>query len=204
MEEKKQEQEQEQEQERKRQEQERQEQEQIKSPVFIKNIFIDEIQTVSNVSKMWNINEFYLERKSTSTLFMEIEKLPTIINSIKDIPKKTNILCWYCDSKFDTIPIYIPKNLQFVDYNDLYLHVTGCFCSFNCAQAFIELSKQTLEQKLNKSSMLKILYKIYTGEEIVSIKPTIHKYNQHKYGGNINTAEFKKSFKRIKFLKQRN
>jgi len=45
--------------------------------------------------------------------------------------KKTDTYCWWCCHNFDTVPIGLPEKYV----NDTY-HLYGCFCSFNCAQAY--------------------------------------------------------------------
>lgn len=47
-------------------------------------------------------------------------------------PQKVDINCWWCKSKFDTIPCAIPESKNKCEYQ-----VYGCFCSFNCCLAYI-------------------------------------------------------------------
>jgi hypothetical protein len=43
----------------------------------------------------------------------------------------TTTCCWWCCHQFDSIPIGLPEKY----INDTF-HLYGCFCSFNCAQAY--------------------------------------------------------------------
>src|SRR5271154_3974101 len=44
---------------------------------------------------------------------------------------KTNNKCWWDANKFTNLPCFLPE----LFHNNVY-HVTGCFCSFNCALAY--------------------------------------------------------------------
>jgi hypothetical protein len=58
-------------------------------------------------------------------------KIHNINNNKIEWMKKTDTNCWWCCHKFDTIPIGLPEKY----INDTF-HLYGCFCSFNCAQAY--------------------------------------------------------------------
>ena len=58
-------------------------------------------------------------------------KIHNINNNKIEWSKTTDTCCWWCCHKFDTIPIGLPE--KFI--NDTF-HLYGCFCSFNCAQAY--------------------------------------------------------------------
>lgn len=52
---------------------------------------------------------------------------------ITEWKNKTNLLCWWCCHKFDTLPCFIPTN-----YNERQsrFKITGNFCSWNCAKSY--------------------------------------------------------------------
>lgn len=58
-------------------------------------------------------------------------KIHNINNNKIEWVKKTDTYCWWCCHNFDTIPIGLPEKY----INDIF-HLYGCFCSFNCAQAY--------------------------------------------------------------------
>lgn len=51
----------------------------------------------------------------------------------KELPKKTDILCWWCCHPFDTIPRFIPTKHDTIRRR---YKVTGTFCGWSCAKAF--------------------------------------------------------------------
>lgn len=77
--------------------------------------------------------------------------------------EKTDINCWWCCHKFNTIPIGLP-----VEYNLKIkkFRVTGIFCSFACSLAFAE---QNYKKKYSRiKSLVILLYKKLTGGIILS------------------------------------
>ena len=79
-------------------------------------------------------NNIYCNKKKSDSKI----KLTTLMrefanaNRRKEMPKHTNILCWWCCHSFETPPISIPKF-----YIDDTFYVFGCFCNFSCAAAYI-------------------------------------------------------------------
>ena len=58
-------------------------------------------------------------------------KIHNINNNKIEWMTTTNTSCWWCCHQFDSIPIGLPEKY----INDTF-HLYGCFCSFNCAQAY--------------------------------------------------------------------
>ena len=58
-------------------------------------------------------------------------KIHNINNNKIEWVKTTDTCCWWCCHKFDSVPIGLPEKY----INDTF-HLYGCFCSFNCAQAY--------------------------------------------------------------------
>lgn len=99
--------------------------------------------------------------------------------------KETDILCWWCTHSFTNVPCSIPFSYTL----DFKFEVFGCFCSFNCALAYI-LDKN-IEKKSEKISLLHMLYrKIFKQDEI--IEPAPPKEILQEYGGTLNIEEFRK------------
>jgi hypothetical protein len=79
-------------------------------------------------------------------------KLYNIINdNVIEWTKHTNINCWWCCHKFDTVPIGLPEKY----INDAF-HLYGCFCSFNCAQAYnLQMNDQKIWERYSLLNFLK-------------------------------------------------
>ena len=58
-------------------------------------------------------------------------KIHNIDNNKIEWGKQTDTNCWWCCHKFENIPVGLPEKY----INDTF-HLYGCFCSFNCAQAY--------------------------------------------------------------------
>lgn len=99
-------------------------------------------------------------------------------------PRKTHVRCWWCTHTFTTTPCSIPFK-----YEDETFKVYGCFCSFNCALAYIINNIE--DRKWEKTELLHLLYKEIHGK-YERIKPAFKKEVLIDYGGKLNISEFRK------------
>jgi len=140
-----------------------------------KNEIIEDLQN--------KINEL---NNNTQSNTRKIKKMNT--NCIKSIdgkiyPQKTNISCWWCTEKFDTVPIGLPTNYS----NDTF-SVLGVFCSFNCAAAWN--AKESKYSIWDRYSLLhKLKYKIMGCNNKINIAPA--KETLKKFGGYLSINEFR-------------
>jgi hypothetical protein len=104
------------------------------------------------------------------------------INNISD--KKS--ACFWCTFEFDNPQIYIPK--YFI--KDSY-HVYGCFCSPECATAFLMEENIDSSIKFERYHLLNNIYsKIYNFKK--NIKPAANPYYMlEKYYGNLTIQEYR-------------
>lgn len=107
-------------------------------------------------------------------------------NNIRD--KKS--ACFWCTYEFDNPPVYIPKHLMKGTY-----HVYGCFCSPECATAY--LMKETLDTstKFERYHLINYIYgKIYGYQKNVKPAPNPY-YMLDKYYGNLSIQDYRALFK---------
>ena len=111
----------------------------------------------------------------------------TKLISVKDgkqiIANKTSIACWWCTHNFDTHPYFVPEKCIDGKY-----HVLGCFCSYQCAGAFI-FDRFKDYKVWERYSLLKKLYNIENKEPILA--PS--RYIFTKFGGEITIEEYRKN-----------
>ena len=130
-------------------------------------------------------------------------------NSTKDILKKLNHLktsfhrsdvfqaigaaprrscCFWDTCEFDTPPIYLPKSIS---NNGGYV-VYACFCSPECALAYLMNERIDTSVKFERCQMLNAMH----GKINVSIKPAPNpQYILSKFYGNLSIQEYRKLFK---------
>lgn len=94
--------------------------------------------------------------------------------------------CFWDTHKFDNPPVYIPKY-----YMDDTYHVYGCFCSPECAVAYLMQENLDSSVKFERYQLLNNIYsKIY--EYNKNIKPAPNPYYLlDKYYGNMNIQEYR-------------
>ena len=106
--------------------------------------------------------------------------------------KNTNLHCWNCSLQFANIPVFIPDSITEGKNGNEYERY-GCFCSFNCAQKFIN---ETMEhqQKDDKTRMLRTLYKDFTGKIVEIIIPSPSRTIMDRFcgEGGISPDDYKK------------
>ena len=104
------------------------------------------------------------------------------INNICD--KKS--ACFWCTYEFDNPPVYIPKHY----IKDSY-HVYGCFCSPECATAYLMEECIDNSSKFERYHLINHIYtKIYDYKK--NIKPAPNPYYMlEKYYGNLSIQEYR-------------
>jgi len=103
--------------------------------------------------------------------------------------------CFWCTYSFDNLPIYIPK----YEIDNVY-HSYGCFCSPECATAYLFKEDIDSSKKFERYSLLNNIYcKIYNYN--VNIKPAPNPYyTLNKYFGNLTIQEYRKLLKNERVL----
>lgn len=126
-------------------------------------------------------------------------------NEIKDIWRKLKILqhnlhvnnisdkksaCFWCTCDFDNPPIYIPKHYIKNTY-----HVYGCFCSPECATAFLMEENVDSSTRFERYHLLNHIYsKIYDYKK--NIKPAPNPYYMlDKFYGNLSIQDYRSLLK---------
>jgi hypothetical protein len=104
------------------------------------------------------------------------------LNNISD--KKS--ACFWCTYEFDNPAIYIPKHY----IKDSY-HVYGCFCSPECATAYLMEENIDSSTKFERYYLINHIYsKIYQYSKNIKPAPNPH-YMLDKYYGNLTIQEYR-------------
>ena len=104
------------------------------------------------------------------------------INNVSD--KKS--ACFWCTFEFDNPQVYIPKHYIKNSY-----HVYGCFCSPECATAYLMEENIDSSTKFERYHLINHIYsKIYNFKK--NIKPAANPYYMlEKYYGNLTIQEYR-------------
>ena len=104
------------------------------------------------------------------------------VNNLSD--KKS--ACFWCSYDFDNNPIYIPKHAVKETY-----HVYGCFCSPECATAYLMDENLDSSTKFERYYLLNHLYtKIYNYTKNIKPAPNPH-YMLDKFYGNLTIQQYR-------------
>ena len=167
------------------------------------NLCYDVISSEKNLNDFINppakLSEYEVDNDNSTDFDVEITKNKE--NDIKEIWKKLKVLehnlhvnnignkksaCFWDTCEFDNPPVYIPKHFM----NDTY-HVYGCFCSPECAVAYLMVENIDSSIKFERYQLMNHIYsKIYNYTK--NIKPAPNPYYMlEKYYGNLTTQEYR-------------
>ena len=144
--------------------------------------------TLDNQTSSSESDEDTLKNHEMKDIWKKLKQLEHNLhhNNIRD--KKS--ACFWCTYEFDNPPVYIPKHLMKGTY-----HVYGCFCSPECATAY--LMKETLDTstKFERYHLINYIYgKIYGYQKNVKPAPNPY-YMLDKYYGNLSIQSYRALFK---------
>ena len=155
------------------------------SPQQIHHAYFTDTNIVSNnVCMSTPIDNNFIPQTDQKEVWKKLKQLEYCLHTNNVNDKKS--ACFWCTYEFDNPAVYIPK----YHMKDTY-HVYGCFCSPECAVAY--LTKENIDSsiKFERYHFLNHIYgKIYDYKK--SIKPAPDPYYMlDKYYGNLNIQEYR-------------
>jgi hypothetical protein len=156
--------------------------------LFLRGCFAEDCSTIEDIFDERLVGGITEEAPYETTL--EYDKIPEVFTCMQTWIKKTNLKCWSCDCCFQNIPVFIPLSINDIDGNAV-IDVLGNFCSWSCAASYI-IREYTGNERWEKMSLLRILYKIFTGRSIDVIEPSPPKTIMVQYGGKKSLQSYKK------------
>ena len=133
------------------------------------------------------------ENDSMSNIWKKLKELTINLHTNNIADKKS--ACFWCTCDFDNPPIYIPK----YELNNSY-HCYGCFCSPECATAFLFKEQLDTSMRFERYHLINHLYcKIYNYEKNVKPAPNPY-YTLNKYYGNLSIQEYRRLLKNERLL----
>ena len=141
-----------------------------------------------------NFHEHSSDTDNMKSIWYKLEKLSNNLHINNICDKKS--ACFHCTCNFDNSPIYRPK----YELNKLY-YVYGCFCSPECACAFLMNDKNIdSSARFERYQLLNFIYcKIYDYKKNIKPAPSPY-YMLDKYYGNLTIQEYRKLLKNERLL----
>ena len=165
------------------------------------------VQTIANIKPTEIVKENSEEENDKANLKMQqqddknieniiYKKIKILNNSIhhNNISNKKSD-CFWCTYDFNSPPCYIPeKKIKKTIY------VYGCFCSPECAAAYLFNQQLDTSTRWERYSLLNGLYTtIYNYKKNIKLAPNPH-YLLEKFYGNLTIEEYRKTFSQNKLL----
>jgi hypothetical protein len=108
------------------------------------------------------------------------------INLHNNVVNETDSACFWCTYNFSNLPISIPK----FEINRTY-HVYGCFCSPECACAYLMNENIDSSIKFERYHLLCYIYtKVYEYKQNIKPAPNPH-YTLNKFFGNLSIDDYR-------------
>lgn len=155
----------------------------------------DELDLDTNIIPNYNesvlLNSHYKEeiptKSQSKSIHEKLKELQTQLhnNTVCD----TGSSCFWCTYNFSNLPIVIPK----FEINNTY-HVYGCFCSPECATAYLMNENIDTSIKFERYHLLCYIYsKVFDYKK--NIKPAPDpRYTLNKFFGNLTIEEYRELF----------
>jgi hypothetical protein len=149
----------------------------------------DTMEPVTLCSVVSSKNASSFKKNEQKDLWKKLKQLAhnLHVNNISD--KKS--CCFWDTYEFDNPPVHIPKHYM----KDAY-QVYGCFCSPECAVAYLMAENIDISVKFERYHLLNFIYgKIYNYDRNVKPAPTPH-YLLSRFDGNMNIQEYRSLLKK--------
>ena len=181
----------------------------ISNPSETLNIFNNSKLSSLNYKVIENSENTYipslnLETKSKTAEIpqenINMKELWCKLNKLKENLRTNNVsdknsACFWCTHDFDSPAIYIPKH-----YNNGMLEVYGCFCSPECACAYLKNEDIDNSVKWERYALLNNTYcKIFDYTKNIKPAPNPH-YTLEKFYGNLSIQEYRRLLKNERIL----
>ena len=154
----------------------------------ITNMFVNDAAAASAAAKK-NTDE----PDDTNILWAKLKELTYMLHNNTISDKKS--ACFWCTCTFDNPAILIPK----FELNNMY-HCYGCFCSPECAAAYIFEEHIDTSTKFERYHLLNHIYcKIYDYKKNIKPAPNPY-YTLNKYYGNLSIQEYRLLLKNERLL----
>tara|TARA_B110000444_G_scaffold260490_1_gene307668 strand:+ start:2145 stop:3185 length:1041 start_codon:yes stop_codon:yes gene_type:complete len=152
---------------------------------------IKNLQVISNKSD--NVEEEKNDNVNIKDIWLKLELLKNKLrhNNVSD--KKSS--CFWCTYSFDNPAVHIPIN-----YNNDNYDVYGCFCSPECAVAFLKTENIDNSTLWERYALINNIYsKIFNYNKNIKPAPNPY-YTLDKFYGNLNIQEYRKLLKNDRLL----
>jgi predicted Zn-ribbon and HTH transcriptional regulator len=131
-----------------------------------------------------NNNYNYVDENNKKEIYKKLKKLENILHTNTTLDKKS--ACFWCTYDFNNPSIHIPKFCV----NEVY-NVYGCFCSPECATAYLMKENIDNSTKFERYQLLNHIYcQVYKYNKNIKPAPNPY-YLLDKYFGNLNIQEYR-------------
>jgi hypothetical protein len=163
--------------------------------LFLRGCFICDCSSIEDLFDEQLVKQSLPESDLLYANTIVYDSIPKQFTSVDLWIKKTNLKCWSCDCNFHNAPIFVPASIErseTIDQLTGSMDTLGNFCSWNCAAQYIN-THFAGNKRWEKHELLKLLYKIFTGDIIDEIIQSPPKTNMEQYGGKESQYDYQQN-----------
>lgn len=134
-----------------------------------------------------------LSKAGSSTKVVELLKDFEMKSKASEWPLTTNIACYWCCHKFNSVPFGIPVKFYHGKF-----HVFGCFCSLECAAAYNFNYGDSLDEVWERYNLINLLSRKLG--HVNKVKNSPNRLALKMFGGHMEIDEFRKFVESNKVL----
>ena len=120
------------------------------------------------------------------------EKLPAVFTGLEDWPLGSTLSCLECGHTFSGRPKFIPtfvrESANVPGGSRLEMGVRGAYCSWSCAELWIETRTHNTEQRWRLQDSLRHAFRAFTGRRVSQIRAALPRDDLVQYGGELELA----------------
>ena len=161
--------------------------------LFLPRVKEDDFKTIEDLFESKLQDQFADE--CTEPLLSVLDKIPTRFYNKNSWIKSTNLKCWNCSRKFNTIPLFIPMCMLTDSDGNEYFEVKGNFCKINCAYVY-SLHIFSDNDAIDAHARLLLLHLVIYGTRILKIPISPAKHEMEDYGGDWTSDEYEKEIEK--------
>jgi hypothetical protein len=158
----------------------------VPSILFIRGVFLKDCIPIDDIFEQQLIDRLDEDEDKV----MEFNKIPSVFTTLDTWIEKVNIRCWFCDLNFEAQPVFIPRLIE-PSADGYTIGTEGCFCTFSCAMAYINLYYPKIYDNVRRHDMLKFLYKMFHGAKIREILASPGRHEMSQYGGSLEIYQYR-------------
>lgn len=121
------------------------------------------------------------------------ENIPMYFTGMRNWKEYTTLCCWNCSLTIKHVPAFLPINCYLDSHDDVYFHIYGLYCSWNCVISMVD---KKFERPRRSEALLNVQLAYQKVHDVLLTRPIqrappFHKLQKYCGGSGISEEEFR-------------